>query len=204
MCSCLKLSSKGTFSNLGISHPMTAHKCHVTWPCHQAKGMPFLWSHSISQLSLSHPWDLYSRMHKRDRKVWSLSITSKSPVSKSPSQEVSFHPLLPWALIISYVAESFIYGELTVKIIQENTAHSSAGAAITQDHRLGGLNKRHILSHCFRDQKSVIRQSHTSSNTREGSVPSFSPWLSESQVLPVSFYHLLFIRTLSHWINDPP
>lgn len=85
-----------------------------------------------------------------------------------------------------------------------STAHSSAEAAITHGHRLGGLNKRHTLSHCFRDQKPVIRQSHTSSNTRQGSVPSFSPWLSEGQVLPVSLYHLLFIRTQSHWINDPP
>lgn len=86
----------------------------------------------------------------------------------------------------------------------QNTAHSSAGATITEDHSLGGLNRRHILSRCFRDQKSEIRHSHPSSNTREGSVPSFSPCLSEGQVLPASLHHLLFIRTQSHWINDPP
>ena len=79
LCSCLKFSYKGILSNLGISHPMRAHKWHQPLPRHQANGTLFLWSHSISQLSLSHPWELHWRMDKRDRKVWSLPVTSKSP-----------------------------------------------------------------------------------------------------------------------------
>lgn len=53
----------------------------------------------------------------------------------------------------------------------QNTAHSSAGATMAEDHSLGGLNRRHILSRCFQDQKSEIRHNHLLQTPGKGSVP---------------------------------